>query len=148
MQAEKYRQEKLAVAMKVDTDNKTTMQSIAGMYMCMLLPTYMMKSVPSLYAEDMAKSEEEVQNAEEKVAASQVETTEVGKKLALLLNRASDLGLKSKVEEIRSELSQLHARAMMGAVDYAKEKLNSDLMKEYQQELKKAKDWIKRCMVR
>ena len=96
----------------------------------------------------MAKADEEVQNAEEKVAASQVETTLVGKELAVLLNRAFDLGLKSKVETIRIELSQLHARAMMGAVDYAEEKLNSDMMKEYQLELTKAKDWIKRCVVR
>ena len=36
MQAEKHRQEKLTQAMKVDTDSKTTMQSIAGM--CPLLP--------------------------------------------------------------------------------------------------------------
>ena len=101
-----------------------------------------------LFAEDVTKADEEVQNAEDKVAASQVETTEVGKELALLLNRASDLGLKSKVEAIRIELSQLHARAMMGAVDYVEEKLNSDMMKEYQLKLKRAKNWIERCVVR
>lgn len=101
----------------------------------------------TVYSEGVAKADEEVQNAEKEVAASQVETNEVGQELASVLDKASGLGLKAKVEEIRSELSQLHARAMMGAVDYAEEKLNSDVMKEYRQELEKAKDWIKRYVV-
>ena len=95
-----------------------------------------------IYTGDIAKADETVLTAEKNIAEYQLETNEVGQKLASLLDRASGLGLKSRVEEIRSELSHLHARAMMGAVDYAEEKLSGNVMEEYQQEVEKVKDWI------
>lgn len=91
----------------------------------------------------MAKADEEVQVAERSLTTSQIETSEVGQELALLLDKALDLGLKSKVDEVRSGLSQLHARAMMSAVDH-EEKINSKVMEEYKHRMEKAKDQITR----
>ena len=91
----------------------------------------------------MVKADEDVLTAEKNVTASQVETSKVGQELTLLLDRASGLGLKSKVEEIRSELSKLHARTAMGDIDYAEEKVSSSVMGEYQNEVQAVKDWIK-----
>ena len=96
-----------------------------------------------LYTEDISKADEDVLTAEKNVTASQLETNEVGQELASLLDKASGLGLKSKVEEIRKEVSQLHARAMMGAVDYA-EKVSGNVM-EYPK-MEKVKDSINRYM--
>lgn len=96
-----------------------------------------------VYTEDMSKADEAVLTAKQNITVSQLETNEVGQELASLLNMASGLGLKSKVEEIRQELSQLHARAMIGAVDYA-EKVSSNVMKEHQDEMEKVKEWISR----
>ena len=96
-----------------------------------------------VYTEDMSKADEAVLTAKQNITVSQFKTNEVGQELASLLNRASGLGLKSKVEEIRQELSQLHARANMGAVDYA-EKVSSNVMEEYRDEMEKVKKWISR----
>ena len=96
-----------------------------------------------VYTEEMSEADEAVLTAKQNITVSQFETNEVGQELASLLNRASGLELKSKVEEIRQELSQLHARAMMGAVDYA-EKVSSNVMEEHQDEMEKVKEWISR----
>lgn len=85
-----------------------------------------------------------MQVAERSLTTSQIETSMVGQELALLLDKALDLGLKSKVDEVRSGLSQLHARAMMSAVDHEEEKINSKVMEEYKHRMEKAKDQITR----
>ena len=92
----------------------------------------------------MTKANEEVQAAEKNFVASQVETSEIAQELGLLLDKALSLGLKSKVEEIRSALSQLHVRAMMSAVDHEEAKLNGRVMEEYKHAMEKVKDWISR----
>lgn len=105
---------------------------------------YRNHTINVVYTEDISKADEAVLTAEKNVTASQLETNEVGQELASLLDRASGLGLKSKVEEIRKELSQLHARVMMGAVDYAEKVSGTNV---YQDEMEKVKDSISRYIV-
>ena len=81
------------------------------------------------YTGDISKADEAVLIAKKNMTLSQFESSEVGQELAYLLDRASYLGLKSKVEEIRQELTQLHARAMMGTLDYA-EVVSGSVMKD------------------
>lgn len=96
------------------------------------------------FSENIAKADEAVDIAEKQIISSHLEISEVGQELTSLLDRASGLGLKSKVQEIRSELSQLHARAMLGAVDFAEERLSGKVMEDYQQEVGKVKEQLKR----
>ena len=92
-----------------------------------------------VYTGDISEADEAVLSAKKNITLSQFETSEVGQELAYLLDRASDLGLKSKVEEIRQELSQLHTRAMMGTVDYA-EIVSGSGVEEDPDEIEKVKD--------
>ena len=92
-----------------------------------------------VYTGDISEADEAVLTAKKNITSSQFETSEVGQELAYLLDRASDLGLKSKVEEIRQELSQLHTRAMMGTVDYA-EIVSGSVMEEQPDEMEKVKN--------
>ena len=82
-----------------------------------------------------------------KVAESQIETNKVGQELVSLLDKASGLGLKSKVEEIRNKLSQLHVHAMMGAVEYDEVRIGGEVSEEYHQTTEKVKEWIKRYSI-
>ena len=98
-----------------------------------------------VYIGDIAKADEVVLTAKKNITLSQFDTYKVGQELACLLDKASDLGLKPKVEEIRQELSQLHAHAMLGMVDYTE--TVSSIVKEHQYEMEKVKEWISRYAI-
>ena len=97
-----------------------------------------------LFAEDLTKADDEVQAAIKKLVASQLESNEVGQDLMLLFERASALGLTSKVDEIRNELSQLHVRTMMSAFEHADERHDGSVAKEYQQKIEEVVEWMKK----
>ena len=107
--------------------------------MWQLLHTLFILHLCVVYTGDISKADEAVLSAKKNITLSQFETSEVGQELAYLLDRASDLGLKSKVEEIRQELSQLHTRAMMGTVDYA-EIVGGSGVEEVPDEMEKVKN--------
>ena len=95
-------------------------------------------------AEGIASAGSAVEEAKKELEAVTTERQQASDRLDSLLERAVELGLRPKVEEIKERVAQFSTEFLAGAAAVAEAEAEGKVMEEYREEARRSREQLQR----